>query len=84
MLNYFSKVRRFDVEISSISFGFLGIPAVCKSTHLEKLRNSPRVTSNRRNQRQMTNGNSEMIDFSQMTDAEILKTTMTGFSEVIW
>ena len=57
---------------------------MCKSTHLDKLRNATKF-SNRRQQRQIPNGTTNDTPvYSQMTDAEILKTTMTGFSEVIW
>lgn len=34
-----------------------GIPFVCKTTHLEKMKNVQQAASARRNQRQMENGN---------------------------
>lgn len=84
--NYFSKVlfigsssvRRWKAVVC------LGIPFVCRTTHLEKLKNPSQQTS-RRSYRQIPNGNTtENGDSKNVTDADLLSKVMTGFSEVVW
>ncbi|CAF5206124.1 unnamed protein product, partial [Rotaria magnacalcarata] len=70
---------------------------VCKTKHLEKLKNIQQNAS-RRNTRQIPNGNNNNADkngdtavdspkqseSNNLSDADLLKTSMTGFSEVMW
>jgi hypothetical protein len=76
-----------------IIFIFSGIPFVCKTTYLEKLKN-PQHHLSRRNNRQIVNGNTnsettttnspKQTESNNLSDAELLSKSMTGFSEVIW
>lgn len=62
----------------------LGIPFVCRTTYLEKLKN-PSLQTSRRSYRQIPNGNAtENPQATPTSDAELLSKVMTGFSEVVW
>jgi hypothetical protein len=75
-----------------IIFIFSGIPFVCKTTYLEKLKN-PQHHLSRRSNRPIVNGNTnsdattnspKQTESNNLSDAELLSKSMTGFSEVIW
>ncbi|CAF1641085.1 unnamed protein product, partial [Adineta ricciae] len=87
----FLAANRFDFAQLFLK----GIPFVCKTTYLEKLRTQPQPVSRRNNNRQMANGNTnekksdamnspKPSEIENMSDAELLSKSMTGFSEVIW
>ncbi|CAF1372500.1 unnamed protein product [Adineta steineri] len=89
----FLAANRFDFAQVFLK----GIPFVCKTTYLEKLRN-PQLSLSRRNNRQIPNGNTnekkheattttnspKQSEGNNLSDAELLSKSMTGFSEVIW
>ncbi|CAF0964166.1 unnamed protein product [Rotaria sordida] len=87
----FLAANRFDF----VQLFLKGIPFVCRTKHLEKLKNSQLSLSSRRNNRQIPNGNNEkksetmtnspkQSESNNLSDADLLKNSMTGFSEVIW
>ncbi|CAF1293647.1 unnamed protein product [Rotaria sordida] len=104
-----NEIDAFDFRSKSSSLQFLaanhfdftqlflkGIPFVCKTTHLEKLKNS-QLSSSHRNNQQILNSNdknekkSEAIanspkqsESNNLSDADLLKNSMIGFSEVMW
>ncbi|UJR09960.1 hypothetical protein I4U23_014184 [Adineta vaga] len=87
----FLAANRFDFAQLFLK----GIPFVCKTSFLEKRRTQP-FSIPRRSNRQIPNGNtnekkfetktdsSKQSDIDNMSDAELLSKSMTGFSEVIW
>ncbi|CAF1076463.1 unnamed protein product [Rotaria sordida] len=104
-----NEIDAFDFRSKSSSLQFLaanhfdftqlflkGIPFVCKTKHLEKLKNS-QLSSSHRNNQQILNSNdknekkSEAIanspkqsESNNLSDADLLKNSMIGFSEVMW
>ncbi|CAF4634428.1 unnamed protein product [Rotaria sp. Silwood2] len=89
----FLAANRFDF----VQLFLKGIPFVCRTKHLEKLKNSQFPSSSRRNNRQIPNGNNnnekksetmanspKQPESTNLSDADLLKNSMTGFSEVIW
>ncbi|CAF5004171.1 unnamed protein product [Rotaria sp. Silwood1] len=91
----FLAANRFDF----VQLFLKGIPFVCRTKHLEKLKNSQLTSLTRRNNnRQIPNGNNnnnekksetmtnspKQSEINNLSDADLLKKSMTGFSEVIW
>ncbi|CAF4195707.1 unnamed protein product [Rotaria socialis] len=90
----FLAANRFDF----VQLFLKGIPFVCKTKHLEKLKNIQQNAS-RRNTRPIPNGNNnnntdkngdtaanspKQSEPNNLSDGDLLKTSMTGFSEVMW
>ena len=82
----FSKVKSMPVSPFTPP-GCLGIPFVCKSTYLTKLKATQRAYARRAERGTPTDATADTPTASPTngaSDAELLSKNMTGFSEVMW